>query len=265
MNINGLESDLKKLTQLCVNLCSMGVSIICINETNSHWKKNYFLQRFTSILKKTRSFNKISFCVSESKLNFHSDIKPGGTAMMVLSPISSVITSKVQDPWGMKRWANFTILGEDLRQTSILNVYRVCNTSIETAGSTTIVKQQWLLMQRTNRQEHPYKATIDDLIVEIKKKQQNKHEIIVTMDGIKEFSSSKRGITKLCRECKLYDVFSQRFKNVKLPNTHIRGSKRIYYILYSFNILTAINQSDMTVFEELVISDHLFNISTGFS
>ena len=112
----------------------MGVSIICINETNSHWKKNYFLQRFTSILKKTWSFNKISFCVSESKLNFHSDIKPGGTAMMVLNPISSAITSTVQDPWGMRRWANFTILGEDLRQTSILNVYRACNTSIETAG-----------------------------------------------------------------------------------------------------------------------------------
>ena len=111
-------------------------------------------------------------------------------------------------------------------------------------------------MQRTNRQQHPHKATIDDLIVEIKKKQKNRHEIIITMDGNEEFSSSKGGIAKLCRECKLYDVFSQRFKNAKLPNTHIKESKRVDYILCSFNILKTINRSGMTAFGELVTSNH---------
>ena len=160
---------INKLTQLCLNLCSMGVSIICINETNLHWKKIYLLQQFKTILKKTWPSNKISFCVSESKLNFQSNIKPGGIAMISLNPISSAITSTGQDPWGMGRWTNFTILGKDRQQTSIFNVHMACNTSIETAGNTTIVKQQWLLMQRINRQQHPHKATIDALIVEIKK------------------------------------------------------------------------------------------------
>ena len=79
--------------------------------------------------------------MSESKLHFQSDIKPGGTATIALNPISSAITSKRQDPWGMGRWTNFTIFGEDLQQTSIFNVYRVYNTSIENSGSATIVKQ----------------------------------------------------------------------------------------------------------------------------
>ena len=140
--------------------------------------------------------------------------------MIALNPISSAITSKGNDPWGMGRWTNFTILGKDLKQTSIFSVYRACNISIETAGNTTIVKQQWLLMQRTNRQQHPHKATIDDLIIEIKKKQKKGHEIIITMDGNEDFTSSKGGIAKLCRECKLYDVFGQRFKNSKLPNNY---------------------------------------------
>ena len=164
-----------------------------------HWKKIYLLQRFKIILKKIWPSNKISFCVSESKLHFQSDIKPGGTAMIALNPISSEITSKRQDPWGIGRWTNFTIFGKDLQQTSIFNVYRVYNTSIKNAGSTTIVKQQWLLMQRTNRQQHPHKATIDDLIVETKKKQENKYEIIITMEGIEECSSSKGDIAKFCR------------------------------------------------------------------
>ena len=124
----------------------MGVSIICINETNLQWKNIYLLQRFKTILKKTWPSNKISFCVSESKLNFQSYIKPGGIAMIALNTISLAITSKGQDPWGMERWTNFTILGKDLQQTSIFNVYRACNTSIETEGSTITVKQQWLLM-----------------------------------------------------------------------------------------------------------------------
>ena len=131
---------INKLTQLCLNLCSMGVSIICINETNLHWKNNYLLQQFRTILKKTWPSNKISFCVSESKLIFHSDIKPGGTAMIALNPISSASISKGKDPWGMGRWTNFTILGKDLQQTPIFNFYRACNISIETAGITTIVK-----------------------------------------------------------------------------------------------------------------------------
>ena len=111
-------------------------------------------------------------------------------------------------------------------------------------------------MQRTNRQQYSHKTTINDLIVEIKNKQKNGHKIIVTMDGNEEFSSSLGGIAKLCREFKLYDAFSQRFKNAKLPNTHIKGSKRIDYILYSFNILKAIHQSGMPAFGELVTSDH---------
>ena len=52
--------------------------------------------------------------MSESKLQFQSNIKPGGTAMVALNPISSAITSKGQDPWGMGHWSNFTILGKDL-------------------------------------------------------------------------------------------------------------------------------------------------------
>ena len=151
---------------------------------------------------------KISFCVLKSKLNFYSDIKPGGTSMIALNPISFVITSKGQDPWGMGRWTNFTILGKYLRQTSVFNVYRVCNTSIRATECTTIVKQQWLLIQWTNRKQHPHKAIIDDLIVEIKKKQENRHEIIVTMDDNEDFTSSKGGIEKIWRECKLHDVFS---------------------------------------------------------
>ena len=93
--------------------------------------------------------------------------------MVMINPIPSATTSKGQNPWGMGRWTNIPILGKELQQTSLFNVYSVCNTSIESAGSTNVVKQQWRLMQRTNRQQHPHKEAIDNLIVEIKRKQRN--------------------------------------------------------------------------------------------
>ena len=45
--------------------------------------------------------------MSESKLNFQSDIKPGGTAMIALNPITSAITPKGQDPWVLGHRTNF--------------------------------------------------------------------------------------------------------------------------------------------------------------
>ena len=41
-----------------------------------------------------------------------------------------------------------------------------------------------------------------------------------------------------------------------IPRTYLKGSNRIDYILYSFNILTSITQCEMTAFGELVSSEH---------
>ena len=38
LNINGLDTTTHKLTQLCITPHSLGISIICLSETNLHWK-----------------------------------------------------------------------------------------------------------------------------------------------------------------------------------------------------------------------------------
>ena len=49
-------------------------------------------------------------------------------------------------------------------------MYRPCNTNLHNAGESTVVRQQWLIMQKTNRQEHPHEAAITDIIKDINKK-----------------------------------------------------------------------------------------------
>ena len=67
------------------------------------------------------------------------------------------------------------------------------------------VKQQWLIMQKSNRNEHPHKAAINNVIKEIKKIQQEEHEIISSIDGNEDFTQAKGEIAKMCRAFNLYD------------------------------------------------------------
>ena len=239
-----------------MNLNSLGVSIIGLSETNLHWKRNHLTQKFKYTLNKTWSKDKISICTSESDLLFTTYLKPGGTTLATLNPISPSIISKRQDHRGLGSWTYITILGKELQQTILFNVYRPCKVLIDSAGCTTVVKQQWLLIQRDNRHQHFHHATIQDLIEEIKVKQRESHNIIITIDGNESFVSSKGGISNLCRECKLYDIYIHYFKNKEIPRTYSKRSNMIDYILYSFNILTSLTQCGMTTFGELVSSDH---------
>ena len=50
-------------------------------------------------------------------------------------------------------------------------MYRPCNINLNNAGESTVVSQQWLIMQKTNRQDHSHDATITDIIKEINKKE----------------------------------------------------------------------------------------------
>ena len=55
----------------------------------------------------------------------------------------------------------------------------------------TVLKQQWLLMQSPNRNDHLHKVEIDNLIIEVNKFHQDGHKIIVTMDGNEAFLQRK--------------------------------------------------------------------------
>ena len=206
LNINGI--NLKKwthsLVKLCSNLKEIGIDIISLIETNIHWKINYIISKFKSSLQKFWTNNKITYSTSKTKTAWNSDCKPGGTATISVNNLSSSIIAKSEDPSGMGRWSTLAVLGKNIKRTTIITMYRPCNVMIENVGVTTVIKQQWLIMQKSNRYEHPHKAIITDTIKEIKKIQKEGHEIICLIDGNELFTNAKGGIAKMCKECKLY-------------------------------------------------------------
>ena len=98
------------------------------------------------------------------------ELKPRGTAIIALKSISSAILNKGQDSSGMRWWTFMSILGKHNKRKTIFNMYRPCNTNLHNAGESTVVRQQWLIMQEINRQEHPHDAAIIDIIKDINKK-----------------------------------------------------------------------------------------------
>ena len=51
-------------------------------------------------------------------------------------------------------------------------MYRLCNITLNNAGESTVIHQQWLVMQKFNRQDHPHNAAIIDIIKDINKREE---------------------------------------------------------------------------------------------
>lgn len=79
---------------------------------------------------------------------------------------------------------------------------------------------------------------------------------MVIMDRNESFESAKGGIAKLCREYHLYDLLTHRHDQSTNTSTCIKGTKQIYFIFCSTNILITLQQYSMTGFYELTTSDH---------
>ena len=150
--------------QLCLNLKKIGVDIISLTETNVHWRRNYIILKFKILLKKVCPNKKITYSTSETKTTWNSDCNPGGTTTISVNNLSSSIIAKSEDPSGMGRWITLTVLGKNNKRTTIIIMHRPCNVKIDNAGITIVLKHQWLIMQKSNRYEHPHKVIITDAI-----------------------------------------------------------------------------------------------------
>ena len=65
--------------------------------------------------------------------------------------------------------------------------------------------------------------------------------MIITMNGNEAFEPFKGEIIKLYINCKIHDVLSHKYDHHDLPNSYSRASKRIDFILCSFNLPTYIS------------------------
>ena len=143
ININGIDNGNGDhyLLQLCQHLQEVGVDIISLTETNVHWKRPHLTSNFRKILQDTWLEDRICTCTSESNISWNSNYKPGGTAMISLNKITSATINKGEDSSGLGRWTFMTVLEKDNSRTTIFNMYRSCNSPLDTVWGATVIKQ----------------------------------------------------------------------------------------------------------------------------
>ena len=101
--------------------------------------------------------------------------------MISLNKVTSATINKEEDPSGLGRWTFITLLGKNNSRTSIFNMYRPCDSPIESVGGSTVIKQQWLLLQEQKREIHPHKAAIIE-----------GHEVFIALDGNEKLYKIKK-------------------------------------------------------------------------
>jgi hypothetical protein len=267
-NVNGLKPfgehpDLISGFKNLRKLQARGISLI---ETNAEWKKYDYRSNTEKILRKTCGSKRIAYSTSDEQVE-ESYYKPGGTVTAALGHWASRVLRSGKDPTGCGRWS-YVCPGKNSKNVAIVTVYRVGHN--RNAGDATAFQQQYRTQyaNETARVEiNPHKQTMIDLEYFTEGLKTDGFEVVVfinaneTLDhrvrsknhdhkyksykGFHIDGSIDGSIATYTQNCGLSNILSERHaeSGAYIPNTHLRGSKQIDFVLTTAGIAPLFNQS----------------------
>ena len=171
--------------------------------------------------------------ISETKWNFESARKQGGTMCLSNQEMRSKIQRTIIDPMG--RWAGNVYQFKHDVKIAILSVYQVPRTSDK--GTTTVAAQQIAMLKESKRDITPRKAFQDDLVNTIKKLRNEKAEIIVSGD-FNSYDRKKGILLNLEVQCGLVNVCEEQ----NAPSTYKQGTRSLDHAYISPDLLPAMSE-----------------------
>ena len=97
---------------------------------------------------------------------------------------------------------------------------------------------------------------MEDLTNFINEKQENGHDIIISMDSNSNLTNTSSNVCKLMTKCHLSDPYATLEPDDQNTPTYKRGTKRIDLFLISCNIRKSIKQIQYLPYDHITISDH---------
>ena len=135
---------------------------------------------------------------------------------------------------------------------TIISAYRVSKSNLTTGPDTAYNQQYRSLCRQGHKNPKPKIQFHTDLITTI-----NHHkcdsEIILMLDA--NSSLTEKHMSKLLNQTQLYDVMGNKHPQ-PTPNTYIRGTTKIDFILATAPLLPTIKQAGILAFKQGVLSDH---------
>jgi len=142
-NINGLRAANRFEDAMELFHCAAGsqISILGLAETNVPWHDK-------SVTSKVRS--RMSQCWEASKMatsaateaTGEKDYQPGGTALFLHGDCTGRVIDSSEDTHDMGRWSTIRLHGSEGKKLAIICGYRVVDSDMQKAGSSTTYFQQ---------------------------------------------------------------------------------------------------------------------------
>jgi hypothetical protein len=202
-----------------------------------------------------------------------SHYKPGGTATSALGHWASRVLRSGKDPTGCGRWS-YICIGKNDKKVAIFTVY--CVGHNQNTGDTTAFQQQYRTQyaDETKRVEiNPHKQTMIDLEYFTDELKTDGFEVVVFIDtnepldhrvrsknhdhkcksdkGFHIDGSIDGSIATYTQNCGMSNILSERHaeSGAEIPNTHLRGSKQIDFVLTTSGIALFIQSIGLLDFD----------------
>ena len=255
-NVNGLDlsNNSATLETMFDYMYMHNVDVACMSETNAHWKNQRCKNTMYSVVR--QFWKRFHITTSETSTPWPSIYKPGGTATITTTNLSSRITSSGEDPHGLGRWSYITFGSTNKVQLTIVNAYRTCKQTSNTGVSTAHLQQWDILEERNQESENIRYKMLEDLMLFINEIKSITHEVLLLVDANEDFISSECGLSKFTQSTNMTDPIFNKHGNHLEPNTHKNGVSRIDYAFCTPHLEKFIIRCGITPFDLFTSSDH---------
>ena len=253
-NPNGITSDddCFQYKLYLEQMKSLEVDIVALAETNLNWRsytvfKNVQRHRHTT-------FSHSLQVSSSSTKTFDTSYQPGGCSLTLCEHITGHYHSSITDPMG--RWSIIHLNTSSSTPVTIINVYQVCQTTINRVGPKTAFSQQWsMLRDQGILQPNPRRQFIKDLDKTILPFHSKGHKLILCGDFNEAIGDNMNGIDYIITKYNLVDAIQYQHGHHN-ETTYSRGHKCLDYIFVSTNVVPSIQQSAILPLNYVISSDH---------
>ncbi len=232
---------------------------------------------FANLLRST--WRNSTFSPSQPPEEFLSSRQPGGTATVICDNWTSRVIDRGEDHLGLGRWSYITLRGKGSAKVTIVSAYN----STPSSGETTNFQQQHRTLSRIHRQyqqqvtAQPRRQFILDFQAWLEYMIADGHDLIIGMDANDTYDPDSQGVSHplsfdpalptvstthngklstLISSCGLKDPMALQHQSRPFPASHIRGTKRIDYLLVTPRLAPAVLNSGSLAFHSLFHSDH---------
>jgi hypothetical protein len=228
---------------------NLGIDILGLIETNLNWTLEQRMKLAAELYIKFHGGRSITASHRSQKEGY----QPGGTAMVARGPICGQVYRRGSDPLGRFTW--MALRGKDGTGVIVVTLYRVCQNSGVTAGTSTAYLNQWKELRRMGyKNPDPRNIVLDDVSAMLHEWGDRGYHPLVLMDANSDID--ERNLNRFIQQHGLLDLLTH-VNDGTPPRTYTRGKRRIDFPLGDMHVANAVIKSgSLAIHDGVCFSDH---------